>query len=350
MRRKYLIPVFVLASLLILQFMLVDAATNDNLNWSIGCEGFTSVGGGLVMNRDNTGNGFESYTIRAVDGVGNVIFGPLNSASFVGSGVYVVPGTIFNWSINPIANPLTVTVTSDAGNRLPAQTVYTVTGRCEGIGTAPTPTPAPPVESVFEALFGGRSAEEILELLTVSPSVPLNANPPRPSNRGETLRGTGTNYVIVDRLTVNLRSGAGPQYTIVGRVDGGAELFVIGRNEERSWWFVEIDGVRGWVNNTLVLIVGDMTNIPVVPSEGEIFPPRLYVYRTQPVLLSPREGAPVVCEIAGDLEYVIIGQTRNGEWLALETECNGGPVVVWIPTASGAVRNSGDLLIPVIPG
>ncbi|GAB4512975.1 MAG: hypothetical protein OHK0046_13260 [Anaerolineae bacterium] len=337
------------ALLLLVSSAVVQAAENDNLNWAVGCEGFTSVSGGFRLDRDNTGNGFETYTITATDGQGNLIFGPFTGTSFVGFGVFINPGQTFLWSRQPISNPLTVTVTSPAGNGLPSETVYTVSGNCDELALITLPEVVDETDA-NRFFLGVLTLQELLALLDVSPSVPLNANPPRPNiNRGE-LRGTAPGYVIVDRLTANIRSGAGTEYTVVAQVDASTELNVLGRNDDRSWWFVEVDGIRGWINAELVVIVGDLTNVPVVPSVGEIFPPRFYVFRTQDTFLTPSEGAPVACPVSGDREYIIAGQSSNGEWIALATACNNTPVIGWISAASGAIRNSGDLSIPVIPG
>lgn len=332
--RSTTIRLLVMALLLmVIGTAAVHGAGTRGLNWAVGCEGFTNVGGGIILDRDNTGTGDEAFSISATDGLGNQIFGPLRDASEVGTEIYLSEGVFFRYGALPVANPITVTLTSLAGNGLAAEVIYTATGNCDEIGSAAT------TEDI--------DMENLQDVGLTSPSVPLNGTAPRPANE-EVFFGSDDNYLIVDTVTANLRSGDGPQYTIVGQVDGGTNLIVLGRNPARSWFYVRADDIRGWINASLVIIRGDLTELPVVPSRGEIYPPRLYVYSTNPIRLSPSSTSLVLCSVGGDLEYPIIGQNANGSWFRIRTECNGRPVNGWIRSATGALRNSGDLTIPVI--
>jgi hypothetical protein len=315
----------------LMQVSFVGAAGRDNLRWTVGCNGFTSNGGGIVLNRDNTGQGREVFVITATDGAGNVIFGPVSESSFVGSSVYIAQGVTFNWSSAPAINPILVSVVSPAGNGWAEQVVYSVLGTCLNLGTI-----IPEGVGIVGVPDG-----------TTSPSVLLNADPPRPTNP----QGLGhlyEGYLIVDTGSLNLRSGDGPQYTIVGRVRGGTELIVLGRNNDRSWWYVQVGEIRGWVNGELVIIRGDLTHVPVVPVVGEIFPPRLFVFRANPIYLAANERSGVYCIIDGDLEYRIIAKNRDGSWFLIEAVCNDVTVEGWILAEFGAIRNSGDLPVPIL--
>jgi SH3 domain protein len=58
-----------------------------------------------------------------------------------------------------------------------------------------------------------------------------------------------TQYVI-DRLLINVRSGAGDNYRIINRIPSGTALTVFSASEDGNWSEVETrGGTRGWVLN-----------------------------------------------------------------------------------------------------
>ncbi|MDX1994375.1 MAG: hypothetical protein SF029_18475 [bacterium] len=334
------ILVILVLLLCLTQSSLVQAARRDSLRWQVGCNGFTNVAGGVIFTRDNTGDGRESFTITAVDGDGNIIFGPVTEAVFVDSRLYLERGLTFDYEVEPTANPILVSLVSNEGNGAPAQVVYSAIGNCPGL-----PNPVTEInESVFELLAFVIDPQP-------SPSVPLNSDPPRPVNPQGISRGAGPEdqFVLVSNPgTVNLRSGDGPQYTVVALVEAGDELIVLGTNLDRSWWFVQVGEVQGWINAELANIVrGDLTYLPVIPVEGEIFLPRFIPFLDQNLLASPNGRSSTLCTIAGDLEYFVIGQDIDGEFFEIQGICGGELVIGWVPQDSGGLRNSGDLPIPV---
>jgi len=343
MSRRMIILLILAVLIGLIHVAPATAAIRDGVRWSVGCDGFTSFGGGIVLDRNNTGVGRESFTIAAVDGNGNVIYGPLTESFFVGGRVYISEGVFFPYAAEPTANPILVTITSLAGNGFAEQVVYAVIGQCETLPSAAAVT--------AEGLIFVEQ-ELIVVDGTTSGSVPLNIDPPRPINPegisrlpAELVGGFG--FVIANTGSLNIRSGDGPEYTLVGRVVSGTEMIVLGRNDDRSWWFVQVGEIRGWVNATLVFIRGDLTNVPVVPVEGQILLPRLYLFSSRGLQLAPLTNALTVCFIEGDLEYYIVGKNRDGSWFELEANCGGQTVFGWVPAEAGAIRNDGDLPIPV---
>ena len=305
---------------------------------SADCDGFTSQGGGVFLNRDNTGAGEEALTITAIDGTGNVIFGPIQQNVLVGSRLSIPAGTYFSYNAPPAANPILVTLTSNAGNGYNQQIVYSVLGACIELPTTVFNTIGLDVlesDGVFVVVDG-----------STSPSVGLNIDPPRPTNP-DGLQAFVDGYLLVNTASLNIRSGDGPEYTLVGRVAGGTELIVLGRNEDRTWWFVQVGEIRGWVLGELTITRGDLTLVPIAPVNGEILGARFYVYSDSYLLASPVAGTSWLCEIEGDTEYFIIGQNSNGEFIQVVATCNGASVIGWLGIDYGAIRNSGDLGIPV---
>lgn len=152
-------------------------------------------------------------------------------------------------------------------------------------------------------------------------------------------------FLIVDTGRLNLRSGDGAQYSIVTSVPGGTELNIIGRNDDRSWWYVEVNGRVGWVNAEFVIIRGDLTNVPEEENtEGDVVPPVFIVYSDsmtyviRSTLLSNR-----LCEIAGGVEYPLIARNEASDWFLIQTRCGPG----WIEGERGAVRNIEVVDVPV---
>src|SRR5690606_37891271 len=109
----------VLTALLLLALVVpASAARRDGLAFTVGCTGFTSLGGSVILNRDNTGSGREQFQILAKDGFGTVIYsGPLESF-FAGSTIYFPINHVTSFSGEPAANPIVVSVISGAGNGL----------------------------------------------------------------------------------------------------------------------------------------------------------------------------------------------------------------------------------------
>lgn len=314
--------------LVVLLSSTAHAALRNGLVFGMNCSGFVSRGGELIFNRDNTGTGREQYSIQATDGNGVVIF-TTTEVLYVGSRLVFTPGLFFEWGTPPSANPITVRVTSNAGNGLPEQLVYSVAGSCAGL---------PSIEADIAPLALRRET---------SPSVAINAVPPRPVNPPLDLQDLDYGYLIVNTGSLNIRSGDSARYTIVGRVSGGTELIVLGSNTGQTWWYVQVGEIVGWVNNVHVLIRGDLSDVPVIPVTGEIAQATLYVYRTQPLLALPITGALAVCEITGDQEYLLVGRNRATTWYEVEALCNGVIVRGWLPAENGGLRNPAELILPI---
>jgi uncharacterized protein YgiM (DUF1202 family) len=71
---------------------------------------------------------------------------------------------------------------------------------------------------------------------------------------------------------VNVRSGPGMDFDIVGQLDVDDTAAIVGRNnEENDWLYIETDDVTGWVAYFTVSINGNLTDLPilVVPGTGE---------------------------------------------------------------------------------
>lgn len=336
--RKLVLVLFIL----MIPVAMVGAGQRDGLTITSDCEGFTIVSGGVFLDRDNTGDNREAVQIVAVDAAGNTVYEADEYVFAVGGALYFAEDTFFEWTAAPELNPITVSVVSLAGNGFEEQTIYAINGACIGL---PTDT------DDFGVVDGDPS-----------PSTEINQLPPEADNPIN-IASDQPGYLIVNTPRLNIRSGDGPGYTIVGRLDGGTELVVLGRNEDRSWWFVQAGDIRGWVIDELVYVRGDLRGVPVVPVQGEILPPRFVTYSRTPLYPGDSLSGLPLCEIPGNLEYVIIGQSAGNAVplgtlvtgssagrtsIKIVAACNGEAVEGWVSAATGAVRNSGDFAIPVL--
>lgn len=324
MARRMLLTLTVLLTLALA--LPTAAAERNGLAFGVTCTGFNSLGGSLILDRDNTGAGRERFQIVARDGSGATIYsGPVESF-FVGSTIHFPVSLATEFTTAPASNPIVVSVVSAAGNGFGEQVVYSASGRCSSLPTA----------QEIETIVSG----------VTSASVPVNVLPPSGLNDdGDVAAQAG--YLIVNTSFLNLRSGDGAEYTVVGRVAGGDKLIVLGRNDSYSWWFVKAGEIVGWVINDFVVARGDLRGVPVVLPAGEIALPRFFLYSDATLRATANAGGEPVCAVEGNLEYEIVGRTNDVRWLQVNAICDNTPVQGWLQTELGAVRNVGGLTIPV---
>lgn len=103
-----------------------------------------------------------------------------------------------------------------------------------------------------------RNADDQLALiLTRTTLVDLPAPPPAPT--------TPTGRVIGTQV-LNIRSGPGTNYPVIGQASNGDEGEIVGRSENNDWWAISIPslpGGIGWVSADFVLAT-NVDNVPVI--------------------------------------------------------------------------------------
>ena len=111
------------------------------------------------------------------------------------------------------------------------------------------------------ALASGLAVAARAAAATVAEAAParLAATETQPANRIEVLdTGEGD---------VNVRSGPGTDYVLVGVLVAGQTSPIIGRNPEGTWFEIEYVGGPngvGWVLKDLVHVVGDINTMPTI--------------------------------------------------------------------------------------
>jgi len=330
--RRVLLPL--LCVLFISPAQIADASS---IAFSVGCSGFTSAGSFLDTQRDNTGQNQEAFTFVAYDGFGNQIYAPETVSFIVGGSLSLPNGYFRGWSSEPQANPLLLSVVSNAGNGVPEQVVYWKTGDCPLLserGEAVLNTLGlPPIDD-----FDG----------TTSASVPVEQVPPDAvgvNNVAELYDLAG--YAIVNTPRLNMRTGAGVGYTRIAILDGGTELIVLGRNRDVTWWLVQAGDKRGWVSAEYVALRGDVRGASIVPEAGEVQPNRFILFRGVPLRQGPTNLSNAVCDAPGNIEFPIIGRDAGFDWYQVQVNCNGALTTGWLPAEFGAFRAGGVKTIPL---
>lgn len=116
----------------------------------------------------------------------------------------------------------------------------------------PTPTPFPPTATPFPAV-------------PVSPSPATFASPTIPPT--PTPIPTPTPYLLVNRARVNVRTGPGLLYPLLGQLPKGAKAPIVGRDPSGKWWQICcVDGRSAWVATWVVEAYNDTSEVPVVPN------------------------------------------------------------------------------------
>lgn len=190
--------------------------------------------------------------------------------------------------------------------------------------------------------------EEVVDAIDRSPSAGVAETIPQPENPVG-LAATQAGYLIVNSPNVNLRSCDHPNCARVGIVHGGDELIVLGRNEEATWWYVQVGDVRGWIFAELVVIRGDLSGTAVVATEGEPTPPSVYIGFTGNLLydILSVEGQAICTVQAG--EYPLIARNSDTTWLWIEAVCTDGSTAQgWIDADVVAIRNTGAVFVPIV--
>jgi hypothetical protein len=70
--------------------------------------------------------------------------------------------------------------------------------------------------------------------------------------------------VVVGDTTVNVRSGPSTAYPVIGKAQAGQRYRILGRNEDSSWYQVDVSSKPGWVAASVVTTTGFVQNVEVV--------------------------------------------------------------------------------------
>lgn len=141
--------------------------------------------------------------------------------------------------------------------------------------------------------------------------------------------------VVVNAFRLNMRTGPGVQYAVVGELEGGDTYAVEAISPDRIWF--KINGTpygTGWVRGRYIVFRGDIEAVPVDSGPyGELASASFIVNINIPAFDEPN-GDIIGTVLGGGRQYSVIGRSFDGGWVQLAAP-NG---VVWAQAASGAFR------------
>jgi hypothetical protein len=109
--------------------------------FTAGCDSFVVTYEAVTFDRDNTGANQEAYTGRITDADGTVL---LTFAFPAPVGTVITGQTeVFAYTTPPVRNPIRFVLVSDAGNGLPQQAIWDLSGSCNLIAGAQVPALSP---------------------------------------------------------------------------------------------------------------------------------------------------------------------------------------------------------------
>jgi lipoprotein-anchoring transpeptidase ErfK/SrfK len=126
-------------------------------------------------------------------------------------------------------------------------------------------TPAPALSMAASATVTQPVPDPVIPSPTVGRSAPI-ATPLSPTPVPPTTLTTGVttatpSVAVAHNIRVNVRSGPGTDYPVVGLFDSGAQAQVTGRCSD--WWQIEYNGASAWVASWVVTASG-VDSVPQV--------------------------------------------------------------------------------------
>ncbi len=187
-----------------------------------------------------------------------------------------------------LANPAQVLVSmaeADVRAGKPAEEIVPVARLAEALGArspklvahfAPTPEPSPTSPPTATAVPPSPMPAPTETPAQAPTAVPATATPepatPAPTATAQTPR-------VLTSSNVNLRSGPGRAYPVIGQLRGGQETAILARNASGDWWQLAWDGQgQAWVAGTVVNVLGAIDtvavaqNIPTPPPQPTTTP------------------------------------------------------------------------------
>ena len=169
---------------------------------------------------------------------------------------------------------------------------------------------------------------------------------------------TETAVLAQSYRTVNVRSGPGTQYDVIGQLQDGMIVPVTGRSDEDSNWLrIDFNGREGWVAYFTVSLMSSPNNLPIVEpretAESGVLPtaapatPVLqaatgtYVtaFRRVNVRSGPSTDDARVGFLSPGDTADILGRADDREWLLIDFEGQPGWVAYFVVSVTGRLDN-----------
>ncbi len=73
-------------------------------------------------------------------------------------------------------------------------------------------------------------------------------------------------FITITRNVQNVRSGPGTNFDVIGQLQRGETVPIIGANVDFSWVVINFRGVNGWLSTDILTLTGDRRQIPIIQS------------------------------------------------------------------------------------
>ena len=161
----------------------------------------------------------------------------------------------------------------------------------------------------------------------------------------------GGPHLVVNTWRLNLRSGPGIGYAVMGVVAGGARLPVVAVDSRGLWHQVDTTAGRGWVNAHYAAKRGNFGSLPRVQQDGTItqpvdpgatgahltgLTPRVVVNTHRLNIRSgPGVGNAVITSVPGGTTLAVLGRSQGGWYMVAGSFGQG-----WLSSGFVAFRGS----------
>ncbi|MCA0457359.1 MAG: SH3 domain-containing protein [Chloroflexi bacterium] len=167
-----------------------------------------------------------------------------------------------------------------------------------------------------------------------------------------------TELFVTSNYLVNVRSGPGRSFAVLGQVRPGDALDVTGRGSDGAWVQVNFNGQSGWVSANLFDATGDLTTASVVEvaadaptaestSEPLVLEPGTLIGNTTVnvnLRVGPSTSTDKIVVIPFSTDLVVKGRTSTNNWYWVTYNDQSG----WITAAAFFVEQGNIVDVPVV--
>lgn len=170
--------------------------------------------------RSGPSNRFEVVGVAAEDDeltiTGKNVSGTWWRVDYKGASAWVYGPSYTNNEINVVSTPVWPTITPRPTNTATLRPTVTPRPTRTPTRVRPTPTPRPPT------------------------STPTRVRPTATSTPAQP-------FIRIASRNMNVRSGPGVNYTVIGYATSGQEFDITGKNADGTWWRIDFEGENAWI-------------------------------------------------------------------------------------------------------
>lgn len=213
-----------------------------------------------------------------------------------------------------------------------------------------TPTTVPPTADVA-ATQAAQAAEAAVAQATNEAAATAVAAPTNTAVAAEpTATATPDSAIAITTQGMNVRSGPGTNYSIIGAAQAGEQYVITGKDPSGAWWQVTFNGQSGWLFGQLVT-ANNSAGVPVAQNIPAPPPPT-----ATPVPAPTQPPAPTQAPAPPAPKYkfniVVVSKCERqpaGNWFEGKTYVNGQPASGYKVVFSYAA-DAPPITSPVISG